>query len=304
VAAFQALVLIPIAVLSPGLGLIFALSISGRWLLAEPNRQRVFFPILCAGILLLRLAQSRYPAVLGNLPLTLAFLGTGLSSLVAYKVFTRTWRISLSLVTVAYLNLAGDLLVPRIWSREFADYAAQLIKTFDIAFKDAAKVETVSGGVAVQRFHDMMIYAIRELQPGFWAFGTTLAAFVGFILLARGITARWRLDRIRLPFHPGYLTVAGLALVLPEPTRVMGLNLVLMLAGLFLVQGVSVLLYYWKNWFHDSVFLTAVVIVLIALNPFFILLIALLGAVDLWFNLRKLSHEEEIDESDPGERYA
>jgi hypothetical protein len=300
VAALQALFLIPIAVLSPGLGLLFALSISGRWLLADPKRQRVFFPVLVAGLALLWLMKDTIPGMPGNVPMALALVGTGVCATVAFYVFTRTWRISLPMVTVAYLHLTAAMIIPEMWPREYWSFVKQTTDTFDAAFREAMKAG-VEDQATVQVFHNAVDYALRNLQPGLWTLGMVLATCVGLLMLTRGVAVHWRFDRLRLPFHPVFLIILGLGLCLHSATRAFSANILIMLGSLLTIQGISILLFFGRRLFKGSFWLNLILIIAIVINPVFILMIALLGAIDLWFNIRKISPEEEIDESDLSE---
>lgn len=234
--------------------------------------------------------------------MALAFVSGGVSALVFFAVFTRTWRTSLALVTVTYLNALHAFLLPIWWKADYSAYISTLTKSFDGAYQEAMGAGTVQAGM--DQFHAAVIYILQNLQPAMWTLGATLSAYIGMLFLVRGLPMRWRLDRIRIPFHVVYPLLIGMALLLIPATRASGINLLLMLSGLFLIQGISVLHYFWKSMLKRAPLLTVILIVAIALNPFFIVLIALAGVVDAWFNLRKLENEEEIDESDPGERYA
>ena len=61
-----------------------------------------------------------------------------------------------------------------------------------------------------------------------------------------------------------------------------------------LIQGISILEFYWGDFFKKSKFLLFLLIFSMVFNYFILILVALIGLTDIWFNFRKI-YMEEID---------
>jgi uncharacterized protein YybS (DUF2232 family) len=65
-----------------------------------------------------------------------------------------------------------------------------------------------------------------------------------------------------------------------------------MIAPLFLIQGISNLDFYWGDFFKRSKILLFLLVVSMVFNYFILILVALIGLTDIWFNFRKIDMEE------------
>ncbi len=132
--------------------------------------------------------------------------------------------------------------------------------------------------------------------PSAWILSMIIAIYLGAVILSRRIPLMWVHKRLRMPFPLVYLLIAGLVMFLIPLTNVIGGNVLISLTGLFLIQGVAILDFYWGKMFRESRVLSFILIFAILLNSYMLGLIALMGVFDIWFDFRKITNMEEIDE--------
>jgi uncharacterized protein YybS (DUF2232 family) len=102
---------------------------------------------------------------------------------------------------------------------------------------------------------------------------------------------------IRFPYAVVYGFIASLGLSLYPVTRLYGINLLVCMSMIYLIQGTSVLSFAWGDFFQRAKLLRAFLIMAIILNYPILVLIALTGVMDVWFDFRKLTLVEEKHES-------
>ncbi len=137
---------------------------------------------------------------------------------------------------------------------------------------------------------------LLRLGPGVLAAGALLIAWANLLLLRRlerEEAPRGDLTTWRSPYPLVWLFIAGAAgMVLGEGTWFwVGANLVLVLGVVYFFQGCAVLAY-WLDKKQAPRLLRAGIYLLVALEFFLAVVIALAGLFDLWFNFRRLPSEQ------------
>ena len=134
--------------------------------------------------------------------------------------------------------------------------------------------------------------------PGLFFAGGLLTAS-GYVLLLRSLIRRWPAQLGGLtppPFRwelPEFLVWAfiGAGILyltgLPWPQAV-GLNVLIILLGLYFLQGLSIAAFLFQR-FHLPRLLAAMSVMLLLFQPFLTLLVAGVGLFDVWFAFRRLS---------------
>lgn len=134
--------------------------------------------------------------------------------------------------------------------------------------------------------------------PGLFFAGGLLTAS-GYVLLLRSLIRRWPAQLGGLtppPFRwelPEFLVWAfiGAGILyltgLPWPQAV-GLNVLIILLGLYFLQGLSIAAFLFQR-FHLPRLLAAMSVMLLLFQPFLMLLVAGVGLFDVWFAFRRLS---------------
>ena len=127
--------------------------------------------------------------------------------------------------------------------------------------------------------------------------GFLIAAYFGFLFFAKRNKISIHHQKLQMPFFLVYIVIGGLALSLYSQTRPIGMNILFAISPLFFFQGISIIDFYWRDYFKKSKFLTVILIITFAFNTFMLLLIMLMGLIDIWLNFRKIYTQEEIYES-------
>ena len=139
--------------------------------------------------------------------------------------------------------------------------------------------------------------ALTKYYIGIWMVSIILGLYLGSLLLSRRQQNKWHHQRIGVPFYLIYLLIASLFLFTLPQLRIYGTNALMILAPLFIIQGVSILDFFWRSFFIKSRFLLFLLIFSMAFNIPILILVALIGVLDIWFDFRKIRVMEEIDES-------
>ncbi|MDY6915314.1 MAG: DUF2232 domain-containing protein [Candidatus Cloacimonadota bacterium] len=127
-----------------------------------------------------------------------------------------------------------------------------------------------------------------NFNPAIWIVTITVGAYLGLLLLSHKIFIKWEHKTIQMPFALIYLLLVALIFVLSDTTRKFGLNGLLVMAPLFMIQGFSLLHYYWGDFLKKYKLLLILLILAFIFNPYLLLLLILIGFVDIWFNFRKI----------------
>lgn len=149
-----------------------------------------------------------------------------------------------------------------------------------------------------QEMFRTMEIIVRKYYLGIWVFVMTIALYLGILLFSRKMSVKWKHKEVRIEFYWIYGLIASLALFVFEGSRTVAINLLLIILPIFLIEGFSMIDFYWGNYFKKSKLLLYVMIIAIVLNPYLLGLIMLMGLTDVWFNYRKIIREE-IDENHP-----
>jgi len=140
--------------------------------------------------------------------------------------------------------------------------------------------------------------ALLAMFPGLLFLGSLLTA-AGYVFVLQAAIRRW-------PAQLGSARAAAFRWELPEPLvwafigsgvlfltgmpglKVVGLNGLIILLGLYFLQGLSIAAFLFRR-FQLPRFLATLSVIVLVFQPFFTLLVAGLGLFDVWFAFRRLS---------------
>jgi hypothetical protein len=150
---------------------------------------------------------------------------------------------------------------------------------------DASAVARVRSTLHAAR--EFTLLYLPGLVATFWVVGAALGFYAGSRSARPAPTAEaTRYERLRLPAAAVFLFVAagaGFAL-LPEPARRLAGNVLLPLAALFFVAGLSIICHFARKWFRVGI-LRAGLYALVAYFPINVI-VALLGLFDWYVDFR------------------
>jgi hypothetical protein len=141
-----------------------------------------------------------------------------------------------------------------------------------------------------------MITALQNMittyQPAIFGSFQVSGVFFGLLLFNNASTLKHPVRFTRLPFVTIYLLIAAVAMCLYPLTKTWGLNLLICMGMVYLVQGTAILSFFWGDFFAKAKMLRTLFIMAIILNYPMLILIAFIGVLDVWFDFRKLTIKE------------
>ena len=179
-------------------------------------------------------------------------------------------------------------------------YGTILIENLQILINESQEMLEMNAFHASEQFFSILnetIEFMKLYQPAIWVSGIVLAGYLGFVLAFKKQAIKLNHQKIKFPFYVIYFMIIGLIGCLIKSSRVVSINLMLMLAPVFFIQGISILDFYWREHFKKSKWLLRLLIIMLLLNTYILILIIFMGLLDMWFDFRKLNIQEERDES-------
>ncbi len=150
--------------------------------------------------------------------------------------------------------------------------------------------------VEIKAYAESVRNALLKVYPSLMVVGSALVVWANAILSVRlfsskGVTLS-ESEELALWKAPEYLVwgviIAGFSLFLPvEGIRFVALNLLIVLGSVYLFQGMAILSYF-LNRFRAPSWVKAVVYFFVAIQQFFLMLLALAGLFDQWINFRRM----------------
>lgn len=134
---------------------------------------------------------------------------------------------------------------------------------------------------------------LSHYQIAIWSASEISFLYIAVIVAVKKKTIEFVHKKIRMPYIFIYLLIAFLALTLFKQTKNLGFNLLISISTLYLIQGFSILDFFWGKMFKRSKFLLFLLIISLFLNIFVMILIALTGLTDVWLDYRKLNENQE-----------
>ncbi len=281
-----AVISVVIATLSPFWGLIFIIAFSGKY---QKNRN-LFNYVFFGFVILLFLLKLIDIISFMNL-----LIGVGLTSVLYLWSLQRTLNFINAIISAFFLNIIYAVLRMIIFGKQYAEIIAEVIEKYKEFVTQSFQNNAEQLALALD-FTDTFQQLFTKYYVGIWVSTIVLAIYIGSIFLSKKGSLKWEHRKIRMPFYLVYILIAALAGFLLPDTQTYGINALIMIAPLFLIQGISILDFYWGDFFKRSKVLLFLLIVSMVFNYFILILVILIGLIDIWFNFRKIDMEE-IDES-------
>jgi len=223
-------------------------------------------------------------------------IGIGIASYLFFKLKSRNFDYAMIIIYVFLYSTVYGLFRHLVLGKK-------LLETVSVAFEQSQELIISSfrnNPDQLNVFLDVLEKSrtfLENFNISIWIAGIVVASYLGALILSKRAGSNWKHKEIRLPFFLIYFLIIVLVLVLLPKTKVAGLNGILMVAPLFLIQGISILDFYWGNFFSKSKFLLYLLIFAMALNFPLLVLVSLVGMFDIWFNFRKIKITEDVHEN-------
>ena len=276
-----------IATISPFWGLIFIISFCGKYL----NKRNLFLVVFGITAVIMFAAKMINITTFADL-----VFGVGLTAFVYFIVFTKTMSYLRSilasyLISISYA-IIRHFLLGSILKANIAEAIEGYKQFLNSSMQD--NPENLEMALAIMNSTKEIF---SNYYVGLWIVSMTFAVYFGSMLLSRKMMIKWQHKRNRMPFIFIYMLITALVLFILPDMKITGINALAILAPIFLIQGISILDFFWGEYFKKSKFLLFLLIFSMVFNYFILTLVALIGLLDIWFDFRKISIMEEIDES-------
>ena len=226
----------------------------------------------------------------------------GAPALVLHEGLRRGARSDVLVVGVAVVLVVGGVAVLSLATGRWDEPVRAVEQHLDGLLADmealTARMGLSDGPAAMDVPAHRLRAALLAAFPGLLFVGSLLTA-AGYAFTLQAMIRRW-------PMQFGEAKPAAFRWELPEllvwafivsgvcfligipPLRVVGLNGLIVLLGLYFLQGLSIAAFLFRR-FQLPRFLATLSVILLVFQPFFTLLVAGLGLFDVWFAFRRLS---------------
>ena len=277
-----AVISVVIATLSPFWGLIFIIAFSGKY----QGKRNLFYSVYFGFVVILFLFK-----VIDIISFIDLSIGVGLTSALYLWSLRRTLNFINAMISVFFLNIIYAILRLIILGRYHTEIIIEVIDKYKELVMQSFQNNDEQLTFAL-KFTDTFQELFTKYYAGIWVFTIVFAIYIGSLFLSKKGNLKWEHRKIRMPFYLIYILIAALAGFLLPTINASGINALIMIAPLFLIQGISILDFYWGDFLKKSKFLLYLLIFSMVFNYFILILVALIGLADIWFNFRKIEMEE------------
>ncbi|TFH44552.1 MAG: hypothetical protein E4G94_03545 [ANME-2 cluster archaeon] len=221
-----------------------------------------------------------------------AIVGIGLGSVLFIFILRQYRNVSLALTVILVFEIVYYLLRSWIFYPSHIALSQQMTPVYETYLKRFPNLKFDANAIAwIQNI-------TLKYQTAIWGSFQILAVFLGILLFNKTSVLKQQVKFIRFPFLIVYLLITALALSLNPITRMWGINALICMSLLYLIQGTAVLSFIWGSYFAKAKMMRTLLIMAVIINYPVLILIALIGVIDVWFDFRKLNLLEEKHESD------
>ncbi len=218
-------------------------------------------------------------------------IGVGLTSVLYLWSLQHTLNFINALISAFFLNIIYSILRLVIFGKQYAEIIAEVLGNYKEFVTQSFQNNNEQLTLAL-KFTDTFQELFTKYYVGFWVFTIVFAIYIGSLFLSKKGILKWEHRKIRMPFYLIYILITALAGFLLPTTHIYGINALIMIAPLFFIQGISIMDFYWGDFFKKSKLLLFLLIFSMVFNYFILILVALIGLTDIWFNFRKIDMEE------------
>lgn len=217
--------------LSPLGGMIFTLAYGGKY---RENITKFLLVFSAAGILLFA------SKILDVVTFSDIFLGVGVAAAIYFFILRKTGNYLFSILA-AY---CFDAIVAVFKELVFGSI---ILKNMNIALDTYKQLLEAS----FQNNPEQMDMGIQLLETteqiferyyvGIWMLSIIAGLYLGTLIISKNSEIKWPHRFIRLPYESIYFFIAALILFLIPSMQILGINALLILTPLFLIEGISIL---------------------------------------------------------------
>lgn len=272
-----------IAAISPFAGMIFTIYFGAKF----QSKIYVFFSAFIGTAIALQFSKIIEPIMVLDL-----IFGIGIVSFIFIRSFISSYNYLYSLIKSALIAIIYAITRQILFSETIKQTAEIFVKEYNNFITDnfsgnPEQIEIMRTAVESTKLFLTKYYA------GLWSGIIILAIFVASLLISKRSNIKWQIKYIRMPFASVYILIFTLILSLIANAQEYGINGLMIIAPFFLIQGISILTFFWSDFFKQTKILSLILVVFLLINPYLMILITLIGLFDIWFNFRKINNGGE-----------
>lgn len=264
--------------------MVFSIAYSGKiW--HQPLRQQIIAFISFSLVIILAAFFEHDPAVWLNA--CDALVGVGLGLVLFVLILNQRYDMNIAITLLLVFEIGYSFFRSWIFAPTLTSLSQQMIPVYETYLKRIPSLNVNAD--AIKWVQEMM----WKYQSAIWGVIQEAGIFFGFMLFNKISLFKHPLRLVKMPYLVVFLMIAASGLTLYPKTRLVGTNLLICMSIIYLIQGTAVLSFVWGNFFSKARLLRTFLIVAIILNYPVLILIALIGLLDVWFDYRKLTLMEE-----------
>ncbi|MBW6516571.1 MAG: YybS family protein [Candidatus Cloacimonetes bacterium] len=279
-----ALATLVISILSTFLGYIFIVSIGCVYLLDKEPRQRItFYSIICISLIVLYLSR-----IIPILEVSDIFGSVLLVSWIFIHVIKKTEDHSIALYYGCLSQIAYGVFRYVLFSGIYQKRVDMIFQGYETFLSSDTIIGNTNG--QLESILEQIRIIMIDYHLAIWSASMIFAVYLATLFFSKRVAFKWQHHLFKLPQSLIYLLIVALVLALIQFTRVFGLNIVVIISIIMLLQGLAIVDFCCKKHLKNSRLILIAVIVLIFVNVYFALIVSLLGLIDNWLDIRKINH--------------
>lgn len=275
-----------VTLLSPFFGLVFIISVAGNYL-AKSNKEgmsSLYFLIMTGAFMFLAAIGT-----LAKLDVIEIIIGVVFSAWLYVTIVRKSGDYTEAFYFSSLMQICYAFVRTILFKGAIQKQIDLLFTSYHETLKNKSSFASFASNEQFAIAFDQIKKYINNYQTAIWALTMVLALYIGTYLLARKNKTPWSHSKLRLPYWSVYLLIVGLSLSVIPTTKLMGYNSILIMMGLFLIQGLAVIDFWSKKFLKRNRFIMVATVFLMFVNAFFAITVALVGVSDYWFDVRGLN---------------
>ena len=214
-----------------------------------------------------------------------------------YKLLKRNFEVDFIMMILFFINSAYIGVRQYLFSEAIANQFSQAVEQVMFIAKDKFP-ENSEQFLIFSEMMDVSTHFYLSYSPGMWIAFMMLCLLIGYFIVFRKNEDYVPINQFQVHIYVCYITMFALGISLLPGVKLIGVNLLIAIMPLFLIQGMAVANQKMINWFSRSMLLKVMAIICIIINPYVVLFLSIIGLFDNWLDFRKIYKEEKENSQD------
>ncbi len=280
-----------ISFFSPALGLITITPALVKQMMIDPKKISSFY-----GLFIVLAIIALFSNIIDWMIFSNILINVALSSFIIVYTISREKPIENALMNVLLVTSA-------LSGSKYLFFKDQIEKSVHLSIKnlfEMLKTRYSESSTEYQMISDTLNRS-KDLYLDYnYAFSVVLmllAVMLVYLMMYRKPSIMLNVKTFSSPNVIIYGLISALILLISKQSNILAYNIILPCSTFFLIQGLSVSWFFVGQWIGQSKILLIFAVLSLVLNPYLLMLIALIGFIDNWTDFRKLNKLEETHEN-------